>query len=72
MRGGEGCLPERCHSPQCGETPLHRAAEKGHAAVVKLLLAAGASADAKEDTVRREWGADRGWPGGITQLCGLS
>ena len=37
-----GCLPERCHSPQGGDTPLHLAARRGHAAVVEQLLAAGA------------------------------
>jgi ankyrin repeat protein len=34
-------------------TPLHLAAEKGHAAVAGALLAAGADKDAK-DQVRRE------------------
>ena len=56
-----GCLPERCHSPQGGQTPLHLAAEKGCTGVVKHLLAAGAAVDAK-DKVREEGGADRGYP----------
>ena len=68
-RGGEGgCLPERCRAPQGGKTPLHLAALRGHAAVLKLLLAAGTAVDAK-DKVRGEWGADRGGLGGRTQLC---
>ena len=37
---------ERCHAPQDGDTPLHFAAERGHAAVVEQLLAAGAVKDA--------------------------
>ena len=69
FRGGEGgCLPERCHLPQGGKTPLHCAAEHCRVAVVEQLLAAGAAVDAK-DTVRWEWGADRGWLGGRTPLC---
>jgi len=40
-------------APQSGETPLHEAAVKGHAAVVEQLLAAGAAKDA-ENRVRRE------------------
>jgi len=63
-----GCLPERCRAPQVEATPLHCAAEGGHAAVLEQLLAAGAAADA-ETMVRGEWGADRGWLGGRTQLC---
>ena len=69
MRGGEGCcLPERCRAPQRGFTPLHLAAVGGHAALAKQLLAAGATADAK-DNVRREWGADRGGLCGRRKLC---
>jgi hypothetical protein len=68
-RGGEtGCLPERCRAPQGGETPLHHAAEGGHAAVVEQLLAAGGAADAT-GKVRGKWGADRGGRGGRTKLC---
>ena len=40
------CLTERCHAPQYGNMPLHFAAEKGHAAVVEKLLAAGTDKDA--------------------------
>ena len=36
-------------------TPLHRAAEKGHTAVVEALIAAGANIDA-EDNVRCAYG----------------
>ena len=69
LRGGErGCLPERCHSPQDGEMPLHQAASQGHTPVVGQLLAAGAAVDAK-DQVGGEWGASRGGLGGRTQLC---
>ena len=41
-----GCLPERCRTPQGERTPLHVAVNRGHAAVVKLLLAEGAAVDA--------------------------
>jgi len=69
LRGREGVfLPERCRAPQTGETPLHVAVNRGHAAVVEQLLAAGAAVDAG-DKVRGEWGADRGGLGGRTQLC---
>ena len=63
-----GRLPERCHAPQWGESPLHRAAQRGHAAVVEQLLAAGAAVEAK-DQVRGAWGdADRAGMEGRTQL----
>ena len=69
LRGGEGCcLPEPCRAPQFGATPLHRAANGGHAAVVEQLLAAGAAVDAK-DEVRGGVGGDRRELGGRTQLC---
>ena len=35
-------LTERCRAPQWGNTPLHEAAGKGHAAVVEKLLVARA------------------------------
>ena len=56
MRGERGYLPDRCRAPQVGRTPLHEAAEKGHAAVAGLLLAAKADVEAK-DRVRgqEEW-----------------
>ena len=63
-----GCMPERCRAPQGGDTPLHRAAIEGHAAVVEQLLAAGAAVDTK-DKVGGEWDADRGGLGDRTQLC---
>ena len=47
MRAERSVLPERCRAPQDGFTPLHEAAEGGHAAVVEQLLAAGAATDAK-------------------------
>ena len=52
MRGGRGCLPERCCVPQERHTPLHQAAEHGRAAVVQQLLAAGADVEAKNGNVR--------------------
>jgi len=58
-RGGT-CLsvPERCRAPQWGKTPLHRAAERGLAAVVEQLVAAGAVMDAHDEIlhVREEGG----------------
>ena len=48
MRGDRGCLPDRCRTPQDGWTPLHYAVRGGHAAVVGLLLAAGADMAAKD------------------------
>ena len=44
--------------PQIGKTPLHLAADNGHAAVVGALLAEGADKDAK-DKVRGAGGAGR-------------
>ena len=57
-----GLLPERCHSPQGGQTPLHRAAQHGHAAVVEQLLAAGAdtAAAANNGSTPRSIAQDRG------------
>ena len=46
-----GSLPERCRAPQDGETPLHRAARGGYAAVVEQLLAAGADVDGVNATM---------------------
>ena len=63
-----GCLAERCHSPQDGETPLHCFVQYGDAAVVEQLLAAGAAVDAK-DEVRGGVGGGTGGPGGSTKLC---
>ena len=51
MRGERGCLPDRCRAPQGGSTPLHFAAEYGHAAVVGLLLAAKADVAAKNAVI---------------------
>ena len=48
MRGERGILPERCRAPQDGDTPLHMAANGGHAAVVEQLLAAGVAKEAND------------------------
>jgi ankyrin repeat protein len=37
---------------QAGHTPLHEAANKGHVEVVKILLEAGATVDAKTKVLR--------------------
>ena len=64
MRGCKrGRLSERCHSPQVGETPLHDAVNRGHAAIVEQLLAAGAAVDA-EGQVNGEGGRGYGRAGG--------
>jgi hypothetical protein len=47
-----------------GETPLHRAALKGHAAVVEQLISAGATVDAADNGGRglgRGFGSFREW-----------
>ena len=47
-----------------GETPLHRAALKGHAAVVEQLISAGATVDAADNGGRglgRVFGSFREW-----------
>jgi ankyrin repeat protein len=36
-------MPERCRTPQNGDTPMHVAAREGHAVAVQKLLAAGAT-----------------------------
>ena len=76
-RGGR--LPERCHAPQCGETPLHRAAQRGHVAVVEQLLAAGAAVEAKDQVgvgtrIGEGWRAERSLSCllGFLALCFLS
>ena len=51
LRGARGCLPERYCAPQDGNTPLHLAADAGHAAVVEKLLAVGADKDAKASVI---------------------
>ena len=40
--------PSASHPRHRGWTPLHRAAEEGHAAVVKQLISAGATVDAAD------------------------
>ena len=71
LRGEEGgYLPERCHAPQEGQTPLHHAAKNGHAAVVEQLLAVGAAADAK-DKVRGGGGMGEGWVTEHSSACPL-
>ena len=51
------CTTERCSAPQGGDTPLHRAALQGHAAVVELLLAARAVTDVECHVT---WAGDAG------------
>ena len=72
-----GCLPERCRAPQFGQTPLHRAAIGGHAAVVEQLLAAGAAVDANDHVSGSGVRVGEGWvaehssafPPGFLVLC---
>jgi hypothetical protein len=44
--------------PQDGHTPLHIAAYKGHDAVVRVLVEAGADATAKDKVSERRVGGD--------------
>ena len=60
MRGARGCLPERCCAPQGGATALHHSAAKGHVAVVKKLLAAGANKNVKRKVSGRGGRGDAG------------
>ena len=46
LKGGAGVGPEDKYS---GYTPLHRAAGRGHVAMVEVLLKAGAEADPKSN-----------------------
>ena len=47
--GLSGELPTQLHAAASrGETPLHRAAYRGHAAIAERLLAAGAAVDAED------------------------
>ena len=52
--GGGAWLTER-RVPQGEMTPLHLAAKKGHTAVARALLAAGADKDAKGEVRRERW-----------------
>jgi len=47
---GQRYLPDRCRERQGARTPLYEAADEDHAAVVELLLAAGADAAAAADS----------------------
>ena len=72
MRGGEGgCLPERCCERQDGETPLHFAALYGHAAVVGLLLAAGATVDFQDEVRGGGEKKGEGWVAEHSSACPL-
>ena len=54
LHGKRGCLPERCRAPQAGDTPLHLAANSGHASVVEQLLECVVETDAKNKVRRAE------------------
>lgn len=45
------CLPPPSSATQYGFTPLHRAADGGHAKCLAVLIAAGASIDAVDEKV---------------------
>ena len=64
--GAKGAWLTGCRVPQDGCTPLHLAAEKGHAAVVEALLAAEADKDAADRV--RGWEV-KGESGAVR--CGL-
>jgi len=62
--GRGGAWLTGCRVPQIGRTPLHLAAEKGHAAVAGALLAAKADKEAKDEVrgVGEYWGiSESGW-----------
>ena len=48
MRGERGYLSDRSCAPQYEYAPLYLAVERGHAAVVEKLLAAGADMKAND------------------------
>ena len=50
LRRERACVPDLCHGPQNGTTPLLHALDQGHSEVVaihltEILLTAGAAAD---------------------------
>ena len=50
-----GCLSERLHTPQVGNTPLHLASERDDAAMVEMLVGA-TGADVEVQRKVREGG----------------
>ena len=62
-----GLLTRGC-APQFGRTPLFIAADKGHLAVVQLLVKAGADKNAP-DMVREGMGGDVGRTHGLCVSC---
>ena len=55
LRRERVCVPDLCRMPQNGNTPLHLAVNKGHAAVVEILLKMEVATD-KTNKVTEEGG----------------